>query len=273
MKNPESNPSPQARKSLPGTVYLVGAGPGDPDLITVRGLKLLKTATVVVHDRLINSALISEIDAQARIIDVGKSPGGHTITQEEISALLVDYALAGETVVRLKGGDPFIFGRGGEEGIALAHAGVPFQIIPGITSAISVPAAAGIPLLFRGVARSFAVVTGQTEHADEEVDWGVFVEIDTLVILMWLRRISTITTKLIAHGLDGDTPCAVIARGTTPHQQVVTASLFTIAGKASTLDTPAIIVVGQVVALRQNLDWFSADAQPSTHFPLQSIRP
>lgn len=242
----------------PGTVYLVGAGPGDPDLLTVRGLNLLHRAQIVVYDQLVNPALLEEVSPPTIKIYVGKQAGRHCIAQEEINRLLVQYARRGYQVVRLKGGDPFVFGRGGEEAEALADAGIPFEIVPGVSSAVAVPAYAGIPLTHRKLASSFAVVTGhEARKLQDSVDWPkLATAVDTLVILMGLGNLPVIVPKLIAHGRAPQTPAAVIRWGTTAAQEIVTGTLADIVERSAHLEPPALIVVGDVVALADKLDWF-----------------
>jgi uroporphyrin-III C-methyltransferase len=241
-----------------GKIYLVGAGPGDPGLLTVRGLELVRGAEVIVYDQLVNPVLLEEAPAEATRIFVGKQAGRHCIAQEEINRILIDYARAGRDVVRLKGGDPFVFGRGGEEADALAAAGVPFEVVPGVSSAVAVPAYAGIPLTHRNFASSFAVVTGhEARKAQRSVDWSKLANaVDTLVILMGLKNLPQIATELSRHGLPPETPVAVIRWGTTEAQETVTGSLATITAKAAHLKSPAVIVVGKVVELQGRLDWF-----------------
>lgn len=244
-----------------GKVYLVGAGPGDPGLITARGLALLQAADAVVHDRLVSPQLLERHRPDATLYDVGKVPGHHSRgRQGEICELLVALACAGKMVVRLKGGDPFIFGRGGEEAEACAAAGVPFEVIPGVTSPVAVPAYAGIPLTHRAVASSFAVVTGHEDpaRAESRVDWNALARIDTLVILMGMERLPVIVERLLAAGRGPDTPVALISRGTYPGQRTVTGTLGEIAGQVERHDLkpPVTIVVGEVVRLRQHLRWF-----------------
>lgn len=238
-----------------GIVYLVGAGPGDPDLITVRGLRCLQRAEVLVHDRLVSPDLLDEAPTSALRIDVGKEAGHHRCAQEEINALLVHHALAGKVVVRLKGGDPFVFGRGAEEALACAAAGVAWEVIPGVTSATSVPARVGIPVTHRGIATSFAVVTGHC-LGDDRVDWEALARIDTLQILMGLSRLSEVADRLMAHGRSAGTPAAVISRGTLPDERVVVTTLGSLAETVAReeLATPALVVVGEVVRLRAELD-------------------
>jgi uroporphyrin-III C-methyltransferase len=235
-----------------GTVYLVGAGPGDPGLITVRGLACLRQAQVVMHDRLIHPDLLLEAPATAECVDVGKMPHDHPYPQSTINALLIARARQGKTVVRLKGGDPFVFGRGGEECQALTVAGIPFEVIPGVSSATAVPAYAGIPVTHRAYASAFAVVTGHTAgfHA---IDWQPLASIDTLVVLMGLGHLAEITQQLMRHGRAPDTPVAVIHAGTLHTQTVVQGTLLDIAGRARGMQPPATIVIGHVVNLRQLL--------------------
>jgi uroporphyrinogen III methyltransferase/synthase len=242
----------------PGKVYLVGAGPGDPGLLTVRGLRLLHRAQVVVYDQLVNPVLLEEVSPVAIRIYVGKRAGCHYVAQEEINRVLIDHARLGYQVVRLKGGDPFVFGRGGEEAEALAAAEIPFEIVPGVSSAIAVPAYAGIPVTHRKMASSFAVVTGHETHKTQQaVDWGkLATAVDTLVILMGTKGLPRIATELGRHGLSPETPAAVVRWGTTCEQETVIGTLGDIASKAAHLESPAVIVVGKVVQLSARLDWF-----------------
>jgi uroporphyrin-III C-methyltransferase len=242
----------------PGKVYLVGAGPGDPGLLTVRGLQLLHRAQVVVYDQLVNPVLLEELSPVAIRIFVGKQAGCHSIAQEEINQTLIGHARLGYRVVRLKGGDPFVFGRGGEEAEALAEAEIPFEIVPGVSSAIAVPAYAGIPVTHRKMASSFAVVTGhETRKSQPSVDWGkLATAVDTLVILMGIKTLPRIATELVRHGLSPETPVAVVRWGTTVEQEAIIGTLADIAGKAAQLKSPAVIVVGKVVELSNRLDWF-----------------
>jgi len=238
------------------TVYLVGAGPGDPGLLTVRGAEVLAAADVVVYDRLSVEALLDSAPPDAERISVGKAPGRATISQEEINALLVGRGLAGQAVVRLKGGDPFVFARGGEEAQALQEAGVPYEVVPGISSAIAVPAYAGIPVTLRHSSTSFTVVTGHEDPSVGEegsVDWSAVARVGgTIVILMGVARIARIVEALMAGGLDATTPVAVVRWGTRPEQTTVRATLATIA--AQPLESPSVIVVGEVAAV--DLRWF-----------------
>lgn len=249
----------QPERASAGIVYLVGAGPGDPGLITVRGVECLHKAEVVVYDRLANPALLKEA-VQAEWIDVGKQPDHHPVTQSQISQILVDQAGAGKVVVRLKGGDPFVFGRGGEEAQALAAAGIPFEVIPGITSAIAVPAYAGIPVTQRSVAGSFCVATGhrsegsQPFDSDDTIDAAL--KADTRIFLMGVQNLAQIIERLVTGGCPLDMPAAVIAQGTTPHQQTITGTLSNIVEQSVGVRPPAILVVGEVVRLRDQLAWF-----------------
>lgn len=244
-----------------GKVYLVGAGPGDPGLLTVRGRELLHIAQVIVYDQLVNPVLLDEASPVAIKIYVGKQAGHHCAAQEEINEILIGYARLGHEVVRLKGGDPFVFGRGAEEAEALAEAGIPFEVVPGVSSAVAVPAYAGIPLTHRKFSSSFAVVTGhEARKAQRSVDWGRLAKaVDTLVILMGLKNLPQITAELLSHGLSPATPVAVIRWGTTEAQETVTAPLADIAVKAAHMKSPAVIIVGKVVELQSRLDWFLPD--------------
>jgi uroporphyrin-III C-methyltransferase len=235
-----------------GQVFLVGAGPGDPELITVRGARLLAGADVVVYDRLVAPALLDLAPAYAERIYVGKEPGRSAIPQDEIDSLLVERALAGGVVVRLKGGDPFVFGRGGEEMLACVEAGVPVHVVPGITSAIAAPAVAGIPVTHRGIARSFAVVTASTAHAEDTVDLArMATATDTLVVLMAAGKLAETCATLVDAGRDIDEPAAIVQWAWTDDQRVVTGTLRdlpTLAAAAS-IGPPAALIVGEVVAL------------------------
>jgi uroporphyrin-III C-methyltransferase/precorrin-2 dehydrogenase/sirohydrochlorin ferrochelatase len=249
-----------------GVVYLVGAGPGDPGLITARGLEILRSADVVVYDRLVAASLVAEAPPTAERVFVGKrSHGGRTdLAQDEINALLVDRSRGGRTVVRLKGGDPFVFGRGAEECEALHAAAVPFHVVPGVTSAIAVPAAAGIPVTHRRLASAFAVVTGHECDGVSHLDWEALARVPTLVVLMGLSALAEITARLLAHGAPPDTPAAVIASGTLAAQRTVVGTLATLAARVQEegLEPPATVVVGEVVRVRELL---SAEAVGLTH--------
>jgi uroporphyrin-III C-methyltransferase/precorrin-2 dehydrogenase/sirohydrochlorin ferrochelatase len=235
-------------RSGAGHVALVGGGPGDPGLITARGRQLLAAAEVVIYDRLAPQELLATLGEDVEVINAGKAAHAHTLTQDEINELLVGRARAGKRVVRLKGGDPFVFGRGGEEAAACIAAGVDVEVVPGVTSAVAVPAAAGIPVTHRGVAASFTVVSG---HGD--VDSAQLAAVPgTLVVLMGLARLEQFAAELVAHGRAADTPVAVVSDGTTTGQQTVIADLGTIAFAVSEsgIEPPAVVVVGDVVALR-----------------------
>jgi len=244
-----------------GKVYLVGAGPGDPGLITVRGLVLLSSADVVLYDRLIPSALLRYARPSADCIYVGKSPARAAYTQEETSQLLIDQARAGKTVCRLKGGDPFVFGRGGEEALALAQAGVAFEVVPGVTAGVAALAYAGIPATHRGLSSSVLFVTGHEDptKAESQVAWEALARAGgTIVVYMGVSRLSEITGALLSGGLPGETPAAVVASGTLPSQKTVRGALGDIARLAGDagVEPPALLVVGDVVRLREQLAWF-----------------
>ncbi len=241
-----------------GKVFLVGAGPGDPGLLTIRGLVLLQRAQVILYDQLVNPVLLEQASPVAVRIFVGKQAERHCIAQNEINRILIDHARLGYDVVRLKGGDPFVFGRGGEEAEALTDAGIPFEIVPGVSSAVAVPAYAGIPVTHREFASSFAVVTGhKARNAQARVDWGkLATAVDTLVILMGLKNLPQITAELCMHGLAPETPVAVIRWGTTNEQEAITGRLADIVGKTAHVKSPVVIIVGKVVDLRERLDWF-----------------
>jgi uroporphyrinogen III methyltransferase/synthase len=244
-----------------GTVYLVGAGPGDPGLLTVRGRRLLRRADVVIYDRLIDPRLLECTPRSAERIDVGKRSGTHTISQEAINRLLIDAASRAAVVVRLKGGDPFIFGRGGEEALALAESGVRFEVVPGVTAGIGAAAYAGIPLTHRSTSSTVTFVTGHEDvcRAESRIAWDEIARAHgTIAIYMGAGQLREIAQRLIAHGRAPDTPAAVIEWGTYAHQRTVTAPLSAIADRAEEagLEAPAMIVVGEVVALRNRLSWF-----------------
>ena len=253
---------------MSGRVFLVGAGPGDPGLITVKGLACLNQAEVVLYDRLVSPELLAEAPATAELIDVGKEPARHRRSQAEINALLVEKARAGKTVVRLKGGDPFVFGRGGEECQALAEAGIPFEVVPGVTSAVAAPAYAGIPVTHREVAAAFTVLTGHTAD-DTAIDWRSVPRHGTLVFLMGVKHLPEIVGQLTALGRPLGTPAAIIERGTLPAQRVIEGTLADIVSRAWDVQPPATLVVGEVVKLRRALAWFGDDAgQPQTPEPI-----
>lgn len=252
------------RQSDKGTVYLVGAGPGDPELITVKGLRLLRVADVVAYDRLIHPALLEKARPSAELIYVGKAAGCRAHRQEDINQTLIDHARLGRVVVRLKGGDPFVFGRGSEECLALAAAGVPYEVVPGITSPIAVPAYAGIPVTHRGVSSSFTVVTGHTCASGEEPDWTALSKAGTLIVLMGLKRLPQIAAALLESGRSPGTPAAVVEAGTTDGQRTVTGTLADIASLAQHLEPPATIIVGEVVSLRPWTAWVAEHHSPAS---------
>ncbi len=246
-----------------GKVYLVGAGPGDLGLITVKGLNCLKKADVVIYDHLIEKRLLEEVPARARKLYVGKSAHSHSLEQEEINQLLIEQGKQGKTVVRLKGGDPFVLGRGGEEAEALASQGIPFEVVPGVSSAVAVPAYAGIPVTHRRLASSFTILSG---HASADKDMPTIAwdrtstGADTLVILMTVRNMRTIVARLIENGRSPSTPVAVITDGTGHRQRTVVGQLGEIAHQAeqANVQAPAVMVVGEVVRLREHLRWYDS---------------
>jgi uroporphyrinogen III methyltransferase / synthase len=244
-----------------GTVYLVGAGPGDPGLMTRRALDLIASADAILYDRLVPPGALDGARADAELRYVGKRPGEPSLAQDAINAALVELAEAGRTVVRLKGGDPFVFGRGGEEAQALAAAGVPFEVVPGVTAGVAAPAYAGIPVTHRDDASAVAFVTGHEDPDKREsaLDWSALAAFPgTLVLYMGIRRLPDIAAALVAAGRPADQPAAVIARGTQPAQRTVTATLGDIADRvaAAAIEPPAVTVVGDVAALRDELAWF-----------------
>lgn len=247
-----------------GKVYIIGAGPGDPGLITIKAVEALRLADVVIYDNLVNEELLKYAPARARFIYAGKQGGDHALSQEKINDLLAKEARDGNIVARLKGGDPFIFGRGGEEAEVLAGHGVPFEVVCGVTSAIAVPSYAGIPLTHRGLTSTVAFVTGHEDPTKEksDIDWQALTGIGTLVFLMGVKNLGLITDALISRGKSPDTPAALIRRGTTARQKIITGTLVTIveAALSHAMKPPAILVVGPVVELRDTLRWF--DNQP-----------
>lgn len=254
-----------------GKVYLVGAGPGDPDLITVRGSKVLKSADVIVYDRLANPELLSLTSGDSEHIYVGKRPRRPSVSQRQINHILITKAREGKAVVRLKGGDPFVFGRGGEECEALRSEEIPYEVVPGISSALAAPAFAGIPVTHRKVARSFTVVTGHTvKNSDDFENWGHLAYADTLVILMGMRNLSKIAETLISYGRDSETPVAVIEKATYCEQKTVTGTLSTIVEKAEHLSPPATIVIGELASMSSELAWFQADESGMEHADQQN---
>jgi uroporphyrin-III C-methyltransferase len=229
------------------SVFLVGAGPGDPELLTVRAARLLETADVVVHDALVGDGVLALIPAAAEVIDVGKRPGRAT-PQELISALLVQLGRDGRRVIRLKGGDPFVFGRGGEEALALQEAGIEFEIVPGITSCVAAPAAAGVPVTHRGLSAAFTVVTGHRRAGEDDIDWRSLAKVGgTIVILMGVTQRAKIAAELLRGGLAADTPVAAVRSATTADEVVLRCRLDELGDRD--LDSPAVIVIGAVAAL------------------------
>jgi uroporphyrin-III C-methyltransferase len=236
-----------------GTIYLVGAGPGDPDLMTVRGMRLIQQADTIVHDRLIPAEVLKWARPEAKLIDVGKYPDHHRIKQPEINDLLVKHGLAGEMVVRLKGGDPFVFGRAQEEMDACRSNSIPCVVVPGVSSCIAGPAAVGIPVTTRGLARSFAVLTGHTDPnlAPHSFDYDALAKIDTLVLMMAYKHLGKIASSLIDAGLSPDTPAASIQRATQADQIAVAGTLATIADRVRQrrMGSPMITVIGDVASM------------------------
>lgn len=249
----------------PGTVSIVGAGPGDPELITVKAVNRLREAEVVMYDRLVSEELLAYAGPYAELVYCGKAPGRHAMPQEEIQQRLVRYALEGKRVVRLKGGDPFVFGRGGEEALALAAAGIPYEVIPGITSALGAAASAGVPLTHRGAAASFACVTGSRCHGDNQpVRWDLLAQsVDTLAIYMGVGQLAAIRGELLRHGKPAHTPVALIESGTTRRQRTFTCTLDDMHKLAAAvkLSNPALILVGEVVRVREQLQLFEHQAE------------
>jgi len=239
-------------------VYLTGAGPGELELLTIKALRVIQEADIIIYDRLANADILKEVKSGCEFLYVGKEDGHHTLPQDEINESIYQASLKHKTVVRLKGGDPFVFGRGGEEALYLKERAVSYEIIPGISSAISVPAYAGIPVTHRGIATAFKVVTGHisADKDSSNINWKELGSDDTIVFLMGLKNLRTICQKLISLGKPQEYPVAVISRGTTPEQKVVVGTLEDIQEKAEGLPTPALIVVGKVVELRENLQWF-----------------
>lgn len=255
-------------KPILGKVYLVGAGPGDPDLLTLKGKRCLENAEVILYDHLVNEALLSYAAPGAELIYSGKEAGNHCIPQREIEGLMIRGAREGKVVVRLKGGDPFIFGRGGEEAEALKRAGIPFEMVPGVSSAIAAPAYAGIPLTHRGYASSMAIVTGHRACGGKgDVKWEKLAQaVDTLVILMGLGNLRENMKRLMEGGCDPERPVALVRWGTRPFQQTLVGTVGTIAdlAKKSSFQLPAVIVVGEVVRFSEKLGWFNSTSFPAT---------
>jgi len=241
-----------------GKVYLTGAGPGDLELLTLKALRVVKEADVIIYDRLANPDILSQAKDGCKFVYVGKEDGRHTLPQDEINEVIYQNALENDIVVRLKGGDPFVFGRGGEEGIYLSERGVEFEIIPGITSAVSAPAYAGIPVTHRGISASFKVVTGHEapNKKGSQVDWDMLKGDETIVFLMGYHNLAKICKNLIGIGKPKDYPIAVISKGTLKEQKVIISTLQNALKDAKGLQTPVMMVVGKVVKLREKLNWF-----------------
>lgn len=248
--------------SSEGEVFLVGAGPGDPDLLTLKAYRIITTADVVLYDRLVSPEILDLIPPETRRIHVGKQRSQHTLPQDQINQQLVELAQAGHRVLRLKGGDPFIFGRGGEEIETLAEAGVRFQVIPGITAASGCAAYAGIPLTHRDHAQSVRFITGHLKNDTCDLPWKDFVQNNqTLVFYMGLVGLPIITRELMAHGMNASMPVALVSKGTTPDQKVVVGELDTIVERVieSEVVAPTLVIIGHVVSLRSKLDWLGKD--------------
>lgn len=241
-----------------GKVYLIGAGPGDPDLITVKGIKALQQSDVILYDRLVNTELLTHAADEAELVYCGKGPNQHSLTQLEINDLLYQFSSQGKVVSRLKGGDPFIFGRGGEEAAFLHANGIAFEIVPGITSGSAAPAYAGIPLTHRDYSSSVTFISGVNKSLEaSEKYWEHLAQgVDTLCIYMGVKNLPLICSKLIRYGCQADTPVALIHCGTTEQQQTVTGTLGNITKRGNTIKNPAMIVIGEVVKLREQLQWF-----------------
>ncbi|AGR76690.1 uroporphyrin-III C-methyltransferase [Aliarcobacter butzleri 7h1h] len=240
-------------------VYLTGAGPGDVELLTLKAVKAIQNADILIYDRLVNPEILELAKKECELIYVGKEDKKHTLPQEDINELIYQASLKYENVVRLKGGDPFVFGRGAEEALYLKQRGIKFEIIPGITSAIAVPAYAGIPVTHRGLTTSFRVVTGHENPKKKisQIEWKTFLNDETIIFLMGYHNIEIISSKLLSLGKRKDYPCAVISKGTTTEQKVVVGTLEDIVEKSKDLPTPVMIVIGEVVNLREQISWFN----------------
>ncbi|MDN5113569.1 uroporphyrinogen-III C-methyltransferase [Aliarcobacter butzleri] len=240
-------------------VYLTGAGPGDVELLTLKAVKAIQNADILIYDRLVNPEILELAKKECELIYVGKEDKKHTLPQEDINELIYQASLKYENVVRLKGGDPFVFGRGAEEALYLRQRGIKFEIIPGITSAIAVPAYAGIPVTHRGLTTSFRVVTGHENPKKKisQIEWETFLNDETIIFLMGYHNIEIISSKLLSLGKRKDYPCAVISKGTTTEQKVVVGTLEDIVEKSKDLPTPVMIVIGEVVNLREQINWFN----------------
>ena len=260
-----ANPVTDNPNSSSGEVALVGAGPGDPELLTLKAWRLIQSAEVVLYDRLVSPEILALIPETAELIHVGKQRANHTLPQDQINSRLVELAQQGRKVVRLKGGDPFIFGRGGEEIETLADAGVRFQVVPGITAASGCAAYAGIPLTHRDHAQSVRFVTGHLKNDTCDLPWKDFVQNNqTLVFYMGLVGLPIICRELVAHGMDSSMPVALVSKGTTPDQEVICGDLSNIVQRVSErqVQPPTLVIIGQVVGLRSRLDWIGAVPTP-----------
>ncbi|MGB1251887.1 MAG: uroporphyrinogen-III C-methyltransferase [Candidatus Promineifilaceae bacterium] len=247
-----------------GKAYLVGAGPGSPDLITVKGLRLIRSADVLLYDRLIPQELLNEARADAELIFVGKRAGHHAMLQPDTTRVLLEKVQAGQQVVRLKGGDPFVFGRGGEEAIALAEAGLAFEVVPGISSSIAAPSYAGVPLTQKGVSAAFGIVAGHEtpDKPNSTTDWAAMAKLPTLVVLMGMKRLPFVVKALLDEGRSAETPATIISHGTTDQQQSITGTLGNLPALAleHKLPTPAVTVIGDVARFHDAFAWFKGNS-------------
>lgn len=261
------------RPARPGTVYLVGAGPGDPELLTLRAAHLLGRAQAIVYDHLISPAILDLANPDAERLYAGKERGNHSLPQEELNVLLVRLAREGKIVVRLKGGDPYIFGRGGEEAETLADHGIPFEVVPGVTAAAGVAAYSGIPLTHRAYASSCVLAAGYLKDGTVDLDWeGLARSRRTIVIYMGLHGLQIVSEKLVEHGLAPRTPAAIVQHGTLATQRVVTGTLGDLPdlARSARLKPPTLVIIGEIVALREKLDWFAGLASEAS--PLANDR-
>jgi uroporphyrin-III C-methyltransferase len=260
---------------MSGKAYLIGAGPGRADLITVRGLSLLRQADVVLYDWLVAPQLLAQAAPATELIFVGKAHDKHALEQDAIIDLIIAHVRAGRQVARLKGGDPSVFGHVGEEAQALAEAGLSFEIVPGVSSALAAPAYAGIPLTYRGISTAFAVVTGHEAPGKEHssTDWTALARVPTLVVLMGLHRVGAVCAALLAAGRLPETPAAIVSRATTSQQKVLRATLAAMpeALRQAALPTPAVLVIGEVVALSEQLDWFAPTLAEDGFLPFDAL--